>query len=137
MVYSTCSLTTAQNEDVVRWLLEQEPSARLTRVPLGTCEACTACGRSDGLDGSATHSPVLAADGRQAHVTASAAAGTAAAVAAPTTGSAAGGRAHRCSGCGALLVWDGGLVPLTLRFNPLRSGTSGLFIARFRKASAS
>ena len=134
MVYSTCSLTTAQNEDVVRWLLEQEPTARLTRVPLGMCEACTACGRSDGLDGSATHSSVVAADGRQARVKASAAAGTALGVAGPT--SATGGQPHRCSECGASLVWDGGLVPLTLRFNPLRSGTSGLFIARFCKASA-
>jgi 16S rRNA C967 or C1407 C5-methylase (RsmB/RsmF family) len=34
LVYSTCSLTLSQNEGVVRWLLEREPSARLIPAPL-------------------------------------------------------------------------------------------------------
>lgn len=30
-----------------------------------------------------------------------------------------------------------GLIPMTLRFDPLRSGTSGLFIAKIHKSPAS
>lgn len=40
LVYSTCSLTTAQNEDVVRWFLGTAPNARL--VPAGLMAAAPA-----------------------------------------------------------------------------------------------
>ena len=42
MVYSTCSLTRSQNESVVSWLLEREPSATLVEVPFAAKWTATA-----------------------------------------------------------------------------------------------
>lgn len=77
LVYSTCSLTRAQNEEVVQWLLDAEPQAELAPIP----------SLSPGSGG---------ADGQ--------------------------------------LPWEEAGLPHTLRFNPLTTGTSGLFIARLTKA---
>ena len=38
MVYSTCSLTRRQNEDVVQWLLATAPNAKLVPVHFGEPE---------------------------------------------------------------------------------------------------
>ena len=42
MVYSTCSLTRSQNESIVGWLLEREPSAALVAVPFAATYAASA-----------------------------------------------------------------------------------------------
>ena len=47
MVYSTCSLTRSQNESVVSWLLEREPSAALVEVPFAAAWAAAPAGGGD------------------------------------------------------------------------------------------
>ena len=73
MIYSTCSLTQAQNEQVVQWLLNCEPEAKL--VPIDNTEKW--------ID------PITRKQ-----------------------------------------VWQAGTLPHTVRFHPLHSRTSGLFIAK-------
>lgn len=45
-MYSTCSFTTAQNEDIVAWLLETSPDARI--VPIDPSEVTEAAQRWSG-----------------------------------------------------------------------------------------
>lgn len=109
MVYSTCSLTVAQNEGVVSWLLAQEPRAKLLPVTLSQpCYASTP-----------------AAVGGSAASAASAASG------ATTTTHAAASSDLVVDAC----PFTPGRVEHTVRFNPLVSKTSGLFIAKFTKTS--
>lgn len=103
MVYSTCSLTVAQNEGVVSWLLAQEPRAKLLPVTLSQpCYASTA-----------------------------AAGGSAASVASGATTHAATSSDLVVDAC----PFTPGRVEHTVRFNPLVSKTSGLFIAKFTKTA--
>jgi 16S rRNA C967 or C1407 C5-methylase (RsmB/RsmF family) len=34
LVYSTCSFTVTQNEDIIAWLLDEHPSAVIERLPM-------------------------------------------------------------------------------------------------------
>ena len=101
MVYSTCSLTTAQNEGVVQWLLDTEPTAQLVPVGIG---ACSECSQQSAVVNSAAEDSGLDAS-------------------------------LRCPACSSPVVWQQGSIPLTLRFDPLQSLTSGLFVAKFTKRS--
>ena len=157
MVYSTCSFTTAQNEDVVRWLLDTEPAARLVPAGLGKCNMCslpsrvacagagasTGAGAGAGVGGGAgTGGAAGAGTGGAAgvgpsHVDDGAAAGGGLAQE-ESGGQGSGGIVHdpapaACGACGAPIVWQQGGIDLTLRFDPLKSLTSGLFVAKFTK----
>ena len=121
LVYSTCSLMQAQNEDVVAWLLEEEPSAVLVDVPFAV-EWETAVGIGNGIDSETSGGDDRGSGGG--------------------SGSGAGGGSFSDSDSGhrrgrahgnVAVPWIPGRLPGTLKFEPCRSRTSGLFVARIMK----
>ena len=100
MVYSTCSLTKAQNEDVVQWLLENHPNAQIEPIPLGSVHRHCKCGR------------------RSAHGV-------------PSSVSQVEDIMKATPAFEKPWIPTG--IPHTIRFHPMHSQTSGLFIARIRK----
>eukprot|EP00434_Breviolum_minutum_P037929 symbB.v1.2.033633.t1/scaffold4207.1/size89611/4 len=95
LIYSTCSLCQRQNEDVVAALLEKEPSAVLSALPVPLCAAASSTSTS------ARPSSSLAP-------------------ARPSLLESSGPKGDLGQYC-------------TCRFDPVTSGTSGLFIARLTK----
>lgn len=99
LVYSTCSFCRTQNEDIVQWLLQREPTALLVPIQL-----------------SFVHT--IKPQKNKVAISTSAATTTAASN-------------IECQD----IVAASGFLPHTLRFDPLLSATSGLFVAKIRKAS--
>jgi len=99
LVYSTCSLTVAQNEDVVAWLLATDPRASLLPLPTPPPPPPPLVPAAEGgaVDADALRAAFAAL--------------------------------HASPSPPALP----GAMPGTLRFEPLLSGCSGLFIARITK----
>lgn len=107
LVYSTCSFSRNQNEDVVAWLLKHCPSARVVRIggwsPCKETSAAQAVVTTDESD---------------------------AAVVDSNGGEGSGGADH------LLQPWpcrESPFLANTLRFDPVTSGTSGLFVAKIIK----
>jgi len=196
LVYSTCSLTRAQNEDVIAWFLGAHPIAQLVpitdllpppQLPLAaaavadsgaTRSGCAAPGAGSDTALSADASAAAAAalgpaaadpfssplsDLKQQFmrlhtrpaavaddaIAAAAAPGAAGAVPSSRVGNAATVSASTGaapSGCSsgsspatlalAQPPWLPGLIPGTVRFDPIRCGCSGLFIAKLTKIPA-
>lgn len=106
-MYSTCSLAKAQNEDVVRWLLDQCHDAQLARVvdESGEFPGCA--------DLQAEWDSQLSAAG-------------------PPPGGAEEKEGEHPSRLRRVPITAGHLEG-TVRFVPSVSGTSGLFVASIRK----
>lgn len=114
LVYSTCSMEEAQDEEVVRWLLNTQPAARLVPLPVPPVDA-----RAD--DGEARSSAGAAATRR----------------------SVPASLAHRRGwearqwqlwhASSSSPPWISGTLPGTAVFHPACSGTSGMFLARITK----
>lgn len=129
LVYSTCSMEPAQDEDVVGWLLASEPAAALVPLPV---HALPEGGEpeSDGAGGS----------GSPPHGSAAA---TAAATDEPRPVPAAlaeraGWTAAQWAAWHAASTrppWIPGQLPGTAVFHPRCSGTSGLFLAVITKTA--
>lgn len=115
LVYSTCSLMQAQNEDVVQHLLDNEPAATMDVVDIGTPIGDVRDERSDLEGASGGGGGPTGKEG--------------------TEGRGGGGDCVKgAQGPGGVrrLPCRWGRLPGTLVFEP-RSGTSGLFVARVRK----
>ena len=107
LVYSTCSLSRNQNEDVVAWLLQHCPSARVAPIDVMSASSKPTVAQ-----------PTLSKD------TDSTAAAAAASIEATDNGAE------------NLHSWPCRESPFmrnTLRFDPVTSGTSGLFVAKIIK----
>jgi len=144
LVYSTCSLTVAQNEGVVTAFLEAEANARIVPIthfgdtgspvvpasPAGCAAAVSAGAAAERASGAASDAAAVPAvsppsataldggeDALRAHF-------------ASLHRSTAPGTAARPPPCVA------GGVPGTVRFEPAVSGCGGLFIARVTKIAA-
>lgn len=107
VVYSTCSLTRAQNEEVVQLFLAEHPEARLEDVGEAMQEAARRAAPQYEFLRAVARTP---AGGR-------------------VEGLGPGGGGEEVDE----VPWVAGGIDHTVRFDPLRSGTSGLFIARIRK----
>jgi 16S rRNA C967 or C1407 C5-methylase (RsmB/RsmF family) len=132
LVYSTCSLALAQNEDVVAWLLAREPAAAIVPVDLAASIAALTAGQGGQAaaeEGDCRVARSIAARGSET-----------AAPAAEPSGAAVDARRlfaslslrHMHATATQPPCLPGG-IPGTLRFHPLHSGTGGLFIARLTK----
>ena len=108
LVYSTCSLVRAQNEGVVEALLAAEPLAVLDPIDDLLCQESPRHAHGTLCE----HLPL---DGE------------------PSTGAALESGAGRQGAQATQPPWEHGDLQGTRRFHPLRSGTSGLFIARIKK----
>jgi 16S rRNA C967 or C1407 C5-methylase (RsmB/RsmF family) len=121
LVYSTCSFCVSQNEAVVQWLLDHEPSAYLMPVTLPQSLTLHVQHPTPSPSpSSAVTSPLSVSS-------------------VPTTGDTNNEQGSTTGTCNdakspvmssASLIADGGSLPHTLRFSPFTSGTSGLFIAK-------
>lgn len=130
MVYSTCSLEKAQNEDVIAWLLQQEgsaaelvPMSSLLRPPLSSSSSSTppsATGKAIDVLQYGSDEAVCITLGALDSASLSGVAREAVAAASSRAGPQG---------------WPGSL-PGTVRFDR-RSLTSGLFLAKIRKRSPS
>lgn len=160
LVYATCSLTRAQNEEVVAWLLAQEPGAvidpswALSALPFsaGADKLVGAnCGPHVHVDASAEAAQACSSTCAQAGAAAEVGtveseveAGSAAATllvqesslcvdaARGQTGSKEEASEVSFAPSGGAIPWVVGGLPGTIRFSP-RLGTSGLFICRLTK----
>jgi hypothetical protein len=192
LVYSTCSLTRAQNEDVVGWFLGAHPAAVLVPItdllPPPPLPAAAAAEAGSGVTKSGCSAPDVGSDmARIAHASAAAAtapgpaavdpfssplsdlkqhfmrlhtrpaalagdtaaAGAACPVPASQAGDAAAVSAAAEDAASVCISgstpapsplaqppWLPGLIPGTVRFDPIRCGCSGLFIAKLTKTPA-
>jgi len=112
LVYSTCSLTVAQNEGVVARFLAGHDDALLLPIADGATLEEAVDDSEGGDDAGACNDDETGADGVDS-------------AARPTTG--------RSSGAGTQPPWVAGGLRGTRRFDPATSGTSGLFVARIGK----
>jgi 16S rRNA C967 or C1407 C5-methylase (RsmB/RsmF family) len=118
LVYSTCSFCRAQNEDIVQWLLDTQPTAVLLPFCLPGVHDVRLV----------AHEPTAAASMATMTTATIAVAATTVATAATTAPTAGDANVDANE-----LHYEHGSLRNTARFGPLISRTSGLFIARIGK----
>jgi 16S rRNA C967 or C1407 C5-methylase (RsmB/RsmF family) len=130
LVYSTCSLTAAQNEDVVRWLLETcDGEARL--LPIAPEEITRSAAARRAAVGAAAEAP-----GARGAPAADASAVLEAAMPVPPPSGTEPDPLHLRIHSLRSVPCEPGSIPGTIRFSPLQSGgVGGLFIARLTKVT--
>ena len=122
LVYSTCSMEPAQNEEVVQWLLSTQPSAQLVRITWPWEEEEGAGFAANGCSGT-SHS-----SGSSGGSSSNASSDTASSL----LGYQAWQARHALPSTSPPCL-PSAILPLTLRFAPGTSGTSGQFMAKLTK----